>query len=77
MSPDELIALKEYMQQHLSKGFIRASSSPASAPVMLIKKGDGSLQFFVDYRGINQKTVKNSYLLPLIQDTSMKLFKAK
>ena len=59
------------------KGFIRASSSPAGAPILFVKKGDGSSRLVVDYRGINEGTVKNRYPLPLIRETLMRKSKAQ
>jgi hypothetical protein len=50
----------------LSKGFIRASSSPVAILVIFIKKPSGSLRFYIDYRALNAITIKNRYLLPLI-----------
>jgi hypothetical protein len=69
--------LKHWLDKNLSKGFIRTSSSPAAAAILLVKKGDGSLRLVVDYRGINEGTIKNRYPLPLLQDTLMNLSKAK
>jgi hypothetical protein len=66
MSQVELKALKEYLDDMLGKGFIRASNSPAGAPVVFAKKKDGSLRLCVDYRGLNQITRKNRYPIPLI-----------
>ena len=65
MTHAELKALKEYLEENLSKGFIRASSSPAASPVLFVKKSDGSLRFCVDYRGLNEGTIKNRYPIPL------------
>ena len=64
MSQPELVALKTFLEENLSKGFIRASSSPAGAPVLFVKKSDGSLRLCVDYRGLNAGTIKNRYPLP-------------
>jgi hypothetical protein len=50
----------------LSKGFIRASSSPVAAPVIFIKKPGGNLRFYIDYRALNAITIKNQYPLLLI-----------
>ena len=61
----------------MDKGFIRSSSSPAGAPVLFAKKSDGSLRLCVDYRGLNEKTIKNRYPLPLLHDTLLYLQKAK
>ncbi|KAH0611235.1 uncharacterized protein H6S33_011662 [Morchella sextelata] len=77
MSREELIVLKRYIQDNLKKGFIQASSSPAGAPVLFVKKADGTLRLCVDYRGLNELTVKNRYPLPLIRETLDHLSKAK
>ena len=66
MSRDELEVLKKYLEDNLSKRYIRASSSPAASPVLFVKKPGGGLQFCVDYRGLNDLTIKNKYPLPLI-----------
>ena len=77
MSHQQLQTLKDYVDENLSKGFIRHSSSPAGAPVLFVKKGDGSLRLCVDYCGLNEITIKNRYPLPLIQETLARLQKAK
>jgi len=77
LSRPELVALKEWLDENLQKGFIRASSSPAGSPILFVKKSDGSLRLCVDYRGLNEGTIKNRYPLPLIQETLMRLSKAK
>ncbi|KAG5727488.1 hypothetical protein E4T56_gene12005 [Termitomyces sp. T112] len=59
MSKIELQALKEYLDDMLSKGFIRPSISAAGAPVLFAKKKDGSLRLCVDYWGLNKVTKKN------------------
>ena len=53
MSEKELKALKDYIDDMLGKGFIRSSNSPAGAPVLFVKKKDGSLRLCVDYRTLN------------------------
>ena len=60
--------LKKYIKENLEKGFIRKSSSPAGAPVLFVKKKDGSLRLCVDYRKLNEMTIRNSYPLPLISE---------
>ena len=52
----------------LDKGFIRPSVSPWGAPVLFVKKKDGSLRLYINYRKLNQVTVKNKYPLPRIDD---------
>ena len=64
------------MDENLSKGFIRASSSPAGALILFGKKSDVLLRLCVDYRGLNEGTIKNQYPLPLIRETLMRLSKA-
>ena len=59
MSHKELLVLKEYIEENLVKGFIRHSSSPTGAPVLFVKKADGSLRLCVDYLGLNEMTIKN------------------
>ncbi|GKA73550.1 putative reverse transcriptase domain-containing protein [Tanacetum coccineum] len=50
------------------KGFIRPSSSPWGAPVLFVKKKDGSFRMCIDYRELNKLTIKNRYPLPRIDD---------
>jgi len=66
LSRFELEALKEWLERNLKKGFIRASSSPAGAPILFMKKPDGSLRLCVDYRGLNEGTMKEP--LPIATD---------
>jgi hypothetical protein len=60
------VVLKEWLEENLKKGFIRESKSPAGAPILFAPKKDSSLQLCVDYRGLNNVTIKNCYPLPLI-----------
>ena len=76
MSRGELEVLKKYLEDNLSKGYIRASSSPAAAPVLFVKNPGGGLQFCVDYCGLNDLTIENKYPLPLIRETLNRLCKA-
>ena len=66
LSESELEALRIYLASNLVKGFIQPSKSPAEAPILFVKKKDGSLRLCVDYRGLNKVTVRNRYPLPLI-----------
>ena len=66
MSHDELQVLQKYLKDHLSKCFIRASSSSAAFSVIFIKKPEGELYLCVNYCDLNNLTVKNQYPLPLI-----------
>ncbi|KAK5842194.1 hypothetical protein PVK06_004524 [Gossypium arboreum] len=68
MAPAELKELKTQLQELLDKGFIRPSTSPWGAPVLFVKKKDGSLRLCIDYRQLNKVTIKNKYPLPRIDD---------
>ncbi|KAL0544078.1 hypothetical protein IC582_019189 [Cucumis melo] len=68
MTPAELKELKVQLQELLDKGFIRPSVSPWGAPVLFVKKKDGSMRLCIDYRELNKVTVKNRYPLPRIDD---------
>ena len=68
MAPLELKELKLQLQELLEKGFIRPSVSPWGAPVLFVKKKDGTLRLCIDYRQLNKLTVKNKYPLPRIDD---------
>ena len=59
MAPLELQELKKQLQELLEKGFIRPSVSPWGVPVLFVKKKDGTLRLCIDYRKLNQVTVKN------------------
>jgi hypothetical protein len=67
MSCKELIALQEWLNKNLRKGFIRPSSLPIASPVLFVKKPGGGFRFYIDYRALNNITVKDRYLLPLIK----------
>ena len=60
--------LKKQIEGLLEKQFIRLSASPWGAPVLLVKKKDGSSRLCVDYRQLNKLTIKNKYPLPRIDD---------
>ncbi|KAL7281605.1 hypothetical protein ACG7TL_004922 [Trametes sanguinea] len=68
LSKVELDTLREYIDENLRSGFIRPSNSPCGAPVLSVKKKDGSLRLCVDYRGLNKITRKDRYPLPLVSD---------
>ncbi|KAL0536321.1 hypothetical protein IC582_025265 [Cucumis melo] len=68
MAPVELKKLKVQLQELLDKGFIWPSVSPWGAPVLFVKKKDGSMRLCIDYRELNKVTVKNRYPLPRIDD---------
>jgi len=60
--------LKEFIDENLTNRFIRLTSSSHRAPVLFVKKKDGSLQLCVDFYGLNRITKKDQYPLPLISD---------
>ena len=68
MAPAELKELKKQLEELLDRGFIRPSISPWGAPVLFVRKKDGSMRLCIDYRRLNQVTVKNKYPLPRIDD---------
>ena len=68
MAPIELAELKKQLEELLKKGFIRSSVAPWGAPVLFVKKKDGSLRLCVDYRQLNKLIIKNKYPLPRIDD---------
>ncbi|GJT63670.1 putative reverse transcriptase domain-containing protein, partial [Tanacetum coccineum] len=68
LTPSEMKELSEQLQELSDKGFIRPSSSPWGAPVLFVKKKDGSFRMCIDYRELNKLTVKNRYPLPRIDD---------
>ena len=68
MAPAELAKLEKQLQELLDKGLIHPSVSPWGAPILFVRKKDGSLRLCIDYRGSNRVTVKNKYPLPIIHD---------
>ncbi|GJR31998.1 putative reverse transcriptase domain-containing protein [Tanacetum coccineum] len=68
LAPSEMKELSEQLKELSDKGFIRPSSSPWGAPVLFVKKKDGSFRMCIDYRELNKLTVKNRYPLPRIDD---------
>ncbi|GKG17054.1 putative reverse transcriptase domain-containing protein, partial [Tanacetum coccineum] len=68
LAPSELEELSRQLKELQDKGFIRPSSSPWGAPVLFVKKKDGSFRRCIDYRELNKLTVKNRYPLPKIDD---------
>ena len=68
MAPLELKELKVQMEELVNKGFVRPSTSPWGAPVLFVKKKDGSLRLCIDYRELNKVTIRSQYPLPRIDD---------
>ncbi|GJR96504.1 putative reverse transcriptase domain-containing protein [Tanacetum coccineum] len=68
LAASKMKELSKQLQELSDKGFIRPSSSPWGAPVLFVKKKDGSFRMCIDYRELNKLTVKNRYLLSRIDD---------
>jgi hypothetical protein len=68
MTTPELAELNEHIKELLEKGFICPSSSSWGAPVIFVPKKDGTQRLCMDYRALNEVTIKNKYLLPRIDD---------
>nr|GFA03447.1 putative reverse transcriptase domain-containing protein [Tanacetum cinerariifolium] len=68
LTPSEMKEMAEQLKELSNKGFIRPSSSPWGAPVLFVKKKDGSFLMCIDYWELNKLTVKNRYPLPRIDD---------
>ena len=68
LAPAEMEELKKQVEELLEKGYIRPSVSPWGAPVLFVRKKDGSMRLCIDYRELNKITVKNKYPLPRIDD---------
>jgi transposase InsO family protein len=77
LSPKESTTLKEYIDENLQKGYIRASKSSAGYPIIFVPKKDGSLRLCVDYRQLNSITIKDRHPLPLIQEMQDRIQGAK
>ncbi|TYK09834.1 Retrotransposon protein [Cucumis melo var. makuwa] len=68
MAPSELKELKMQLQELVDKGYIRPSVSPWGAPMVFVKKKDGTLRLCIDYRQLNKVIIRNKYHLPCIDD---------
>ena len=68
MSTPKLVELKLQLKEMIDKEYIRPSVSPWGAPVLFLKKKDGSLKLCINYRKLNNVTIENRYSLPRIDD---------
>lgn len=77
LTPTELRVVKRWLDDNLAKGFIRASQSSSACPLLIATKPGGGVRICVDYRGVNNISIKNRYPLPLIKETLDAICKAK
>ena len=77
MSSEKLDIVKSYLDSHLAKEFIQASSTSYFLPLLFIKKAGGGIRFCVDYRRLNAITKKDRYSIPLIKEILAQLEGAK
>ncbi|KAI3686970.1 hypothetical protein L1987_80660 [Smallanthus sonchifolius] len=68
LAPSEMQELASQLQELFDKGFIHPSHSPWGAPILFVKKKDGSFRMCIDYHELNKLTIKNRYPLPRIDD---------
>ncbi|THC88329.1 hypothetical protein EYZ11_012227 [Aspergillus tanneri] len=77
MNREELLVLRKTLTDLLGKSYIRVSKSPAASPILLVRKPGGGIRFCVDYRGLNELTVKDRYPLPLVKETLRNMSRAR
>nr|XP_036576341.1 reverse transcriptase domain protein [Colletotrichum truncatum]KAF6783066.1 reverse transcriptase domain protein [Colletotrichum truncatum] len=77
LNQKEMKALDEWLDENLAKGFIRPSKSPAGYPVLFVPKKNGKKRLCVDYRRLNDITIKDCYPLPLISELRDLLYEAQ
>ena len=77
MLEQELLGLRQWSDKQVPAGKITKSNSSAGAPILLVKKLDGSFRLCVDYRALNKVTVQNRYPLPLMNELRERLNTAK
>jgi hypothetical protein len=77
LSKKELNILREHIKKNLTKSYIRPLTLPARYPILFVPKKDGKLRIYVNYRRLNEITVKNRYTLPLIHEMQDKIRKAR
>jgi hypothetical protein len=68
VSGPELVELKKQIDELSEKGYIRPNTSPWAAPILFVEKKDGTRRMCIDYRALNEVTIKNKYPLPKIED---------
>ena len=73
----ELQALKKFIDENLGRGWIAPSNAPFAAPILFVKKANGDLRLCVDYRKLNEISVKDGYPLPRIDELLFQMSQAK
>ena len=73
ISKDEFLVVKKYINEHFNKGFIYFSIFLVAAPILLVKKPGGGIQFCINYKGLNTIIIKNQYPILLICETFERL----
>jgi hypothetical protein len=73
VSGPELVVLKKQIDELLEKGYIRPCTSPWAAPVLFVEKKDGTKRMCIDYRSLNEVTIKNKYPCPELKTYSISL----
>lgn len=74
---EELAIIRKFIEDSKAKGRIRESKSECVLPVLLVKKPGSSIRVYVDYRAVNEITIKNRYPLPYIRETIARISRAK
>jgi hypothetical protein len=77
ISRPELVELKKQIDELSEKGYIQPSTSPWAAPILFVEKKDGTRRMCIDYRALNEVTIKNKYPLPRIEDLFDQLIGAR
>ena len=77
LSPKKLEALQKYLKENLKKGFISPSNAPFASPILFVVKPNGQLRLCVDYRKLNAITKRNTYPIPLIEETLARVIGCK
>jgi Reverse transcriptase (RNA-dependent DNA polymerase)/Aspartyl protease len=77
MPDSQIPELEKQLNDSLKKGFIRPSKSPWAAPILFVKKKDGSMRLCIDYRALNKMTIKIRYPLPRTDDLLDRLYGAQ
>ncbi|KAK7898453.1 hypothetical protein WMY93_019306 [Mugilogobius chulae] len=67
--PNDVEAVRRHLQELLASGVIRESESPFSSPIVVVRKKNGDIRLCIDYRKLNQQTIKDAYALPNLEET--------